>query len=144
MFNPYSLILGLFTAAGLATSVWGWLVIARARKSAHWPSVQGMIETSSIAAEGDELLPDIQFSYRIADKDYLKNIEFPNSTSPTQEFSNHYVNKYPPGAVVAVYYNPDNPEQATLEPGLQPGDWMILAFGLGVLILMTVLLLIGA
>jgi len=33
------------------------------------------------------------------------------------------------GATVRVYYNPEQLNMATLEPGAQ-GDWMILALGL--------------
>jgi hypothetical protein len=143
MFNPYSLILGLFTVMGLATTLWGWLVIVRARETARWPHVSGKIETSTMAADADELLPDIQFSYTLADKHYRKSIEFPSGTTPTLQLSESYVNKFPSGATVDVYYHPDHTEQATLEPGQRPGDWMILAFGLGTTLLMVLILLLG-
>jgi len=143
MFNPYSIILGLFTAAGLITTLWGWSVIVKARKTASWPSVTGIIETSTIEAESDNMLPEIRFSYTIDGKTYLKLLEFPASTTPTQEFSRNYVERFSPGESVSVYYNPDNHDQATLEPGQHPGDWMILAFGLGTMALMLVALLLG-
>ena len=41
-----------------------------------------------------------------------------------------YAKKYPAGAKASVYYNPDQPDQATLEPGLARGDWMIPAVGI--------------
>jgi len=143
MFNPYTIILGLFTAAGLATSLWGFAVIHKARRTARWPYIAGTIEKSNMSSEHDDLLPDICFSYIIADQTYLKNIEFPSGTTPTREFSKAYVEKFPAGMSVNVYYNPDNPEQATLEPGLQAGDWMIFAFGTGATLLMVLLLLLG-
>jgi len=143
MFNPYSIILGLFTAAGIITTLWGWSVIVKARKSASWPSVAGKIVRSETEAENDNMLPDIRFSYTIDGKDYQKLIEFPASTTPTQEFSKDYTKRFPQGADVKVFYNPDNHQQAILEPGQQPGDWMILAFGLGTVALMLVVLLMG-
>jgi hypothetical protein len=131
MFNPYSIILGLFTVAGLVTTLWGLSIIIKARRTAAWPCVTGVIESSGIAAETDDLLPDIRFSYTVADKEYLKTVEFPSGTTPTQEFSQDYVARFSQGTPVTVHYNPVNPDQATLEPGQRPGDWMILAFGLG-------------
>jgi hypothetical protein len=143
MFNPYSIILGLFTTAGLLTTLWGWIVIARSHKTRTWPSVTGTIVTSNIATDADDLLPDIRFSYNIADRHYVKSLEFPGGTTPTQELSQQYIERFPQGASVAVHYNPDRPDQATLEPGPRPGDWMILAFGLGTVVLMLAALLIG-
>jgi len=141
MFNPYVIILGLFTATGIATSVWGLWIIVRARRSASWPGVDGRIETCKIAADADALLPDIRFSYVLDDKRYVKNIAFPSGTSPTRELSETYVQRFPQGKTVTVYYNPDDPDKATLEPGTHPGDWMVLAFGLGTTALMIVALL---
>jgi hypothetical protein len=61
---------------------------------------------------------------------YQRALEFPDGTSPSPEFATSYVRKYPVGAKVPVYYNPDQPDQATLEPGLTRGDWMIPALGI--------------
>lgn len=32
MFNPYVIILGLFIIAGFIVTLWGWFIIAKARK----------------------------------------------------------------------------------------------------------------
>src|SRR3569832_1286814 len=41
-----------------------------------------------------------------------------------------YTEKYPAGAKVQVYYDPANPENATIEPGAVRGDWIVFAIGL--------------
>jgi len=141
MLNPYSIILGLFTAAGLGTMLWGWIIIARARKTRDWPHIEGRIDSSHVHAEDDALLPDIRFHYQVDGRDYQTAMEFSADTSPTREFSEDYVRRFPPGATVKVYYNPEQPDQATLEPGLRPGDGMVFGFGLGITVLMVLMLL---
>ena len=44
MFNPYIIILGLFTVTGIGTTIWGVWILARARRSAGWPGVDGKSE----------------------------------------------------------------------------------------------------
>ena len=51
MFNPYSIILGLFVIAGVLVSLWGLRVIVTARKTLQWPAVEGTIEESKISSE---------------------------------------------------------------------------------------------
>ena len=60
---------------------------------------------------------------------YQRVLEFPGGASSSPELAASYVRKYPVGAKVSVYYNPDQPDQSTLEPGLSGGDWMIPALG---------------
>lgn len=127
--NLYVLILGLFIVGGLATTLWGWIVIVRGRKSLTWPSVGGTIEKSALSSESDALLPAIEYSYAVAGRTFRRMVEFPGDISPTAELARSYVDKYPAGAHVQVYYDPDRPERATLEPGQGRGDWMILALG---------------
>jgi len=143
MFNPYIIILGLFTVTGIGTTIWGVWILARARRSAGWPGIDGEIISCNKADDADSLLPDIRFAYTLAGKRYEKNIDFPSGTSPTQQLSDSYVQRFPRGKVVRVFYNPADPEEATLEPGVHPGDWMVLGFGLGITVLMIAALLMG-
>lgn len=143
MINPYLIILGLFTAVGIGTTFWGLKIILDARKLRAWPGVKGVITCSRPHSDDDELLPEIRYNYTVGDTPYEQTLEFPRSTTPTRELSLHYVDKFPEGATVDVYYNPDHPEQSILEPGGQPGDWLIFAFGLGATILMVAALLSG-
>ena len=135
MFNPYSIILGLFVVGGMLTTLWGIRVIVVARKSLKWPCVGGKIEESKINFGSRDLLPHIVFSYSVGQQNYLQTMTFPGDITPSQEFSKSYIEKYPVGFLVQVYYNPQNPEEVTLEPGPAQGDWLILAIGLSMLIL---------
>ena len=143
MINPYLIILGLFTAAGIGTTFWGLKIIIDSRRVRAWPTVRGHITCSRPNSEDDELLPEIRYRYTIGETVYEQTLEFPPSTTPTRELSSHYVDKFPEGATVDVAYNPAQPGQTSLEPGGRPGDWLVFAFGLGATILMLVALLAG-
>jgi hypothetical protein len=128
MFNPYTIILGTVIVGGLAITVWGWIIMTKAKKMQSWPTTKGIIKESRPEAEYNDLLPHIAFSYQVANNQYNTTFMFPEGTHPSQQFSQAYLDKYPVGTEVTVYFNPDHPETATLEPETK-GDWMILALG---------------
>ncbi len=127
--NLYPVILGLVALGGLFVSLWGLRVLRQARRVRQWPTTQGVIDTCHASDEANDLLPEIVFGYRVDGRDYHRRFEFPEGTHPSPEFSRQYCERYPAGKVVEVYYDPQDPETATLEPGSQ-GDWMILALGI--------------
>lgn len=128
MANAYLIILILFVIAGLATTVWGWRVMQRARASRRWPSVPGRISSVSETSELDDLLPQIGFDYELDGQPQRRVLEFPAGTSPSRELAQQYLQKYPPGKTVTVYYDPQDHTRVTLEPGAT-GDWLIFAIG---------------
>ena len=128
--SPYSIILALFTLAGLVMALWGWIIMARGRKTRDWPSVEGLIEQSLHSSDENDILPKIVFSYQVDDRRYQRDLALPGGSGVTPDFAESYVKKYPQGTRVRVHYNPERPEQATLEPGLAHDDWLIFAIGL--------------
>ena len=129
MLNPYSIILGSVIVGGSAITVWGWAILAKSKKVKSWPTIKGVIEESRPEADYNDLLPHIAFSYQVDNIQHRTIFMFPEGTHPSQQLSQAYLDKYPVGNEVLVYYNPDHPETATLEPETK-GDWMILALGL--------------
>lgn len=143
MFNPYAIILGLFVITGVFTTLWGLRVMVSARRSLEWPVVEGTIEESRLSSDEFDLLPSIKFSYQVNQHSYQQSLKFPGDVTPTKEFAQSYVDKYPQGSTVQVFYNPEKPENATLEPGSGRGDWLILAIGLGMVIIGSLLFFIA-
>jgi len=141
--NPYILILILFLLGGLGTTVWGWTIIARGKRTLKWPAVDGVIEKSRRSSNEDDLLPEIVFSYSVSGSRHERSLEFPSGTNPTPALSASYVAKYPEGAPVQVYYNPVQPEQATLEPGPGRDDWLVFILGIMVTVIGLGFLLFG-
>lgn len=128
--NGYIVIVGLFIVAGIGITAWGVRIIMAARKTQIWPSVDGDIVHSIEGSETEDLLPEIEFSYRVGSESFRQIMAFPSGTMPTPEFSQSYLKKYPVGCSVKVYYNPEQHDIATLEPGMANGDWMVLVAGI--------------
>lgn len=142
-FNPYVITLSLFTLTGLVATVYGWTIIAKAKRTKTWPSVEGTIEESKTTSEENDLLPYVEFSYTVDGRTHRRPQEFPKDLVPGEEFRKTFAGKYPCGARVPVYYDPAAPEHATLEPGFISGDWMVFAFGLGMAVIGIFFLLSG-
>ena len=135
MLNPYSIIQGIFVGSGLLVTLWGVRVIVKTRKTLKWPCVAGKIEESRINFGAKDLFPHIVFSYSVDQQAYQQSMKFPADVTPTPELTKSYLDKYPAGFLVQVYYNPDNPQEATVEPGPREGDWLILTIGIAMLLL---------
>ncbi len=127
--NPNVFIFSAVTLAGIGVSLWGWRVLQRSRAQGEWPSVTGTIVASRPGKRDNDLLPHIEFAYRVDGREYRRVFEFPPGTHPLPEFTESYLKKYPVGREVTVYYDPADPSHATLEPSAHD-DWMILAAGL--------------
>jgi len=143
MFNPYIIILGLFVITGIGTTFWGWRIIARGRRSLHWPQTDGTIDTAVPKYDTNDQLPNIVFSYTVAGQDLKQAVTFPDDTMPSPELTASYLRKYPQGAQVRVFYNPQDPRQATLEPGPAQGDWVMFVFGLLISVFGLIFLIFG-
>lgn len=127
--NPYVIILSLFIIAGLFATFWGWRIIRESKKTLSWPNIDGAISKLEASSMSDDLLPLVEFSYCVNHKEYLCILKFPDSVSPSQELKKQYQEKYPVGTQVKVFYEPDNPENATIEPGMANGDWFVFVLG---------------
>ena len=129
--NYYVIILVLVTLAGIAVTLWGLKMQQQAKTRRAWPCVEGSIIESLISSKENDLLPGIRFEYQVDERNLQAAIRFPPGTQPMPEFSRSYIEKYPLGHKVTVYYNPDAPEDATLEPEGGKDNWMILGLGIG-------------
>ncbi len=127
--NPNEFIFTAVTLGGLGVTLWGWRVLQQSRRAGRWPSVEGEIVESRPGSPENDLLPHIVFRYRVGEQEYQRPFRFPEGTHPLPEFTEIYLKKYPVGKRVAVYYDPEDPSNATLEPRAHD-DWMILAAGI--------------
>lgn len=127
----YAIIIGGFITAGLLITAFGWRAFQKGKNTGQWPSTCGEISATRLASDENDLLPDIRFNYTIDANRYEGRVEFPPGTMPMPGFAQTQLDKYPQGSEVTVYYNPQQPEQATLEPGRAKDDWLILALGIG-------------
>ncbi len=127
----YALIISAFIAVGLMITAFGWRAFQKGKSTKEWPSVTGIISETRMASDENDLLPDIRFSYTVDNRHFEGRLEFPPGTMPMPGFAANQIEKYPLGSEVMVYYNPQQPDQATLEPGRARDDWLLLAVGIG-------------
>jgi len=108
-----------------------------------WPTTKGTITTANVAYK-ESTSSDARGSYSVFLEYHFKvkettysgqKIAFGVSDAISglnrgEEASRDIVNNYPPGAEVAVHYNPSNPAQCVLKPGPTIGLYFIIAFAL--------------
>mgnify|MGYP002713055034 CR=1 FL=1 len=122
-----------------------------AKHSEHWPATEGVIVKSEMdsylvrrSRKGFTKVPlyvaNITYSYKVDGElleTYSVSIGKPQVESRTKADVQLVLDKYPLGKEVQVYYDPNNPETAVLEPGVssQNYDQLTTAFCSGFVIL---------
>ena len=114
---------------GAAAVIAGRRAQQKAQSSQRWPTVPGTVKTSSINqhkhtrsdAEGDFDLyytydPVVEYEYSVLGQTLTgRRWTFGSNSFDRQVKARVVVDRYPLGASITVHYNPENPEEATLE-----------------------------
>ncbi len=144
----------IFAAAGLFL-LWQSVKEHRAcRESRNWPCVEGRITESAVQVtrrhHSTSYSPQIAYTYSVLGQAHFSTAV---TIGATRTFSSYtkaqaQVAKYPLGQTVSVYYDPQQPAQATLEPGATGGAWATLLMGvitggMGVMVLILGLVVAG-
>jgi len=126
-----------------AFAIWGihqlWSAahcLIRSLDSAIWPCVRGKVVTSEIASapSGDgHVRPRIEYVYTVQGSEMRADcIAFglERQLYGSSSFAWHYLQRYPPGSTVYVFYDPQRPDVSVLEPGMSLRAFYPLLFGL--------------
>ena len=117
----------LFMGGGVFLILLGRKNQMKADASQGWPSTGGTVIESgsnrnfSSGADGDSDIitysPRLKYSYTVGSVEYASDkIAFGYGKSYSSEMAAlSAIQKYPMGSLVAVYYNPENPNEAILE-----------------------------
>lgn len=93
----------------------------------QWPSTMGSVEMSRVesrsTSDGYTDYPVVQYSYQVAGQSY-QGMKLAPGPEVGGTGANKVVARYPPGAQVMVYYNPQNPGDAVLERKA-PAQWIM-------------------
>ncbi len=126
-----------FLAGGIVICAWGIWTIVKAKKSADWPSVKGTLISSSIrsnikTASSDSYEAKILYSYTVNGKTYTgKRVCYGDFGIRTRSRAEKIIAHYPEGKNVRVFYDPDDPKEGILEPGITRESFGF--FGIGVI-----------
>lgn len=133
------LIVAVGTAiAGLIVLALGLRTFRRAQGSATWPAVEGTVTVSQLDSTQDGALrPNIQYAYVVNGQTFTgdrlkagrKNLAaMGNAAQAATE-------RYPKDSRVRVFFDPADPSQSALEPGVDPTAYVVP--GIGLLLLVT-------
>lgn len=93
----------------------------------QWPSTMGVVQMSTIeqrsSDDGYTDYPVIQYSYQIGGQTY-QSMKLAPGPEVGGTGARKVVAKYPSGAQVMVFYNPQNPSDAVLERKA-PAQWLM-------------------
>ena len=104
-------------------------IAAKAAASLSWPNAEGSITDSAVQSHWDQnhrrntYSAAIQYVYRIEDVEYRSSrVAWGGRASSTDDRpARELAGRYPVGAAVRVYYNPDKRSEAVLEPSGRGG-----------------------
>jgi len=140
----------IFIVVGGAVAFFlGLPTLRNANASADWPSTTGVIKRSEVVksrnSDGDTMYkPVVEYAYQVDGKDFECNKIWFGGGSSSSNSSGAYetVGQFPKGAEVPVYYHPEKPFEAVLQPGAFFSSYLVLI--VGVVFALVGLLLLGA
>ena len=132
----------IFLGVGIALSIHGKKVLDNAKASLDWPTCDGMVVTSSVDKQrktsgtgssrktSTTYHANVMYDYVVNEATYSSdNVSFGQGGNSNPNSARQIVNRYPAGKKTSVYFNPDSPEIAVLEPGAKGGSYMLLGGG---------------
>ena len=130
----------LFLIVGVGALSIGAYLYWRAKASQNWPWVMGEVlsarvrETVDTTGSGRTIsrhFPEVTYEYRVGGRTYRgKRIRFGGPLHTDRETAEAWLQSYPVGGQVRVYYNPKRPQEAVLQPSSSPTAWILIFVGL--------------
>jgi hypothetical protein len=108
------------------------LSLRRSKQSESWPFTEGEIISSHVKSRhgsdgGTSYSAAVRYEYEVDGATYVsRTISFGSKLYFGRSSAQDVVAMYPAGEKVTVYYNPNHPKIATLEPGISVGSFIVL------------------
>ena len=130
------LSLALVGAGYFVAWEWGRPALARAQESADWSRTQGWVETSRVerfSPTGGRVEPrlELSYSYTVQGETYTGDrVRLPVPIPGVLEDGpQQLTGRYPAGLQVDVFYDPEDPSRAVLEPGAPAAAYLPIVGG---------------
>jgi len=132
---PWTFILGGGVALGL-----GILQVVEALRSKSWPQATGKVKVSEVGSSSGSISSggsavrykaNIIYEYEVQGAKHIGDRVTVADHASTSGAKHHRIaQRYPLGADITVYYNPNNPDESLLEPGLRFAPFILIIIGL--------------
>jgi hypothetical protein len=140
----------LLGVAGLGVIIWGFIRMRRASRTRSWPTTQGTIRSSRVTsreapavetetrydedapAPAPQVLyrPQVEYTYTVDRQTYTgTELGVDVVEVSSRQHAQAHAARYAPGRPVTVFYDPEDPSRALLEPGVQGTSWALPAAG---------------
>ena len=126
----------MIVLVGSLTCYLGVEQIIGGRESVNWPHVEGTVLHSNVQTEESDRRSisyhaKVTYAYSVQGRSYENaRVGFGDYGTGDTADAEEIVAKYPQSSTVTVFYNPNNPAEALLEPGLTTGAWLYIMIGL--------------
>lgn len=131
----HRVVFGVFlTALGIALSVHGKRVLDEAQASTKWPAVPGKVTASNLTTShsrnGTTYAAHVEYAYAVGGRELSgSTVWFGDEDTHDRDDAQKTLAQFPVGKEVRVFYRPDQPETAVLEPGTYPSSYLMLGLG---------------
>jgi hypothetical protein len=137
-------LIAVLVAAGLVLAGYGVRQLYLGHVSKGWPQTEGSVVESEVTKErversrGDSgrpryetrYRPRVRYHYTVERQTYSsERIGFGSESMRDRKVADAIAQKYPAGSQPVVYYSPDDPTTAVLEPGLTRGGILPMIIG---------------
>lgn len=134
----------IFAMAGIAMLVPGVIRLWHAHASSQWPAAEAEIiyakENSTTTYEDStrrdpetaqtSYATNLVFQYEVASRTHYSNLRrIGQLAGASEEWAAEIASQYPPGKKIRIYYHPENPDFAVIEPGISDEAWYLPAAG---------------
>jgi hypothetical protein len=123
----------LLVLGSLVMAAFGIHALILGLQTQTWPSAEGVIlqssaEHGSSARTSSEYYLNVQYRYSVGDQSYTGDNVTPgvSATLSEAEANDLISGRYAAGRPVPVYYDPQNPANAVLQPGIAGDAWLMI------------------
>jgi hypothetical protein len=141
----------IFGLVGIGIFSFSYYAYNKAKKALKWFTTNGTVLSSEVQKKTSDqssismmdrteftrrktvtnYTPDVCYSYTVQSKEYVSNKVGAFNVGTSSSVAAYSVaNRYKAGSTVKVYYNPENPAESMLEPGVKAIQKVFLVVGL--------------
>lgn len=106
---------------------------ARQYSTVHYRAAEGRVTLSEVESnidgESTAFFPKIEYDYAVAGRHYRgSRYRYGTIGHPSHQETERIVQQHAQGSITKVYYDPVNPADSLLKPGLDGSDFLLLLF----------------